>query len=161
MEEDEYKATYQEIAKNRCVFEKALTNNQCKCRFSQHFWLADREGYACKSQENAGYCSDFLKKLRENSKFLLKVRSIGEQLPHNMEIRVQVGGLRGLRTVLGSDEKDALIEDIRGLIEQAELQYENLDVLPYNEIVQSIASFKGRKRGKSRQSRNSDEVCDD
>jgi hypothetical protein len=157
MEEDEYKATYQEIAKNRCVFEKALTNNQCKCRFAQHFWLADREGYACKSRDISINCRDLLGKFRENSRFLLKVHSIGEQLPHNMEIRVQIGGLRGLRAVLGSgEEKDALISDIRSLVEQAEQQYEDMDALPYNEIVQSIASFKGRKRGKHRQSRKDD-----
>ena len=145
MEEDEYKATYQEIAKIRCAFEKALTNNQCQCRFSQHFWLADREGYACKSGELASKCSYYLEKLRNNSRFLLKVHSVGSQLPHNVEIRVQAGGLRGLGLVLGHDEK---IEDIQSLIEQAIAKYESLDELPYSEIVQSIASFKGRIKNK-------------
>ena len=156
MDENEYKATYQEIAENRCVFEKALTNNQCKCRFSQHFWLADREGYACKSREISINCRDILIKLRESARFSLKLPSVGAQLPHNMDLRVQVGGLRGLRAVLGSDEKEALITDIRSLIEQAEQQYENMDVLPYNEIVQSIASFKVQKRSKRKQSRDTD-----
>ncbi|MDH5388320.1 MAG: hypothetical protein OEY06_07715 [Gammaproteobacteria bacterium] len=156
MEEDEYKATYQEIAENRCVFEKALTNNQCKCRFSKHFWLADREGYSCQSQEIAANCRNLLTKLREKSKFLLKLHEVGEQLPHNMEIRVQVGGLRGLRSVLATDEKDSLISDIRALIEQAEKQYDNMDALPYSEIVQSIASFKTRRYGKGKQSRDTD-----
>ncbi|MCK4705038.1 MAG: hypothetical protein KAT90_06130 [Gammaproteobacteria bacterium] len=156
MEEDEYKAAYQEIAENRCVFEKALTNNQCKCRFSKHFWLADREGYSCHSQEIAANCRNLLVKLRENSKFLLKLHEVGEQLPHNMEIRVQVGGLRGLRSILGTAEKDSLISDIRALIEQAEKQYDNMDALPYGEIVQSIASFKTRRYGKSKQSRDTD-----
>lgn len=151
MNENEYKATYREIAKNRCVFEKALTNNQCKCRLSQHFWLADREGYACESQEMAVNCRDILAKLRENSRFSLKLPAVAEQLPHNMDLRVQVGGLRGLRAVLGSDEKEALISDIRALIEQAEQQYENMDALPYSEIVQSIASFQVRKRSKHKQ----------
>ena len=156
MDENEYKATYHEIAENRCVFEKALTNNQCKCRFSQHFWLADREGYACKYREISIICRDILKKLRENARFLLKLPSVGAQLPHNMDLRVQVGGLRGLRAVLDSDEKEALITDIRSLIEQAEQQYENMDVLPYNEIVQSIASFKVQKRSKRKQNRDTD-----
>ena len=156
MEESEYKATYREIAKNHCAFEKALTNNQCKCRFSQHFWLADREGYACKSQEISTNCREILGKIRESSRFVLKTHDVDVPLPHNMEIRVQVGGLRGLRAVLGSDETDLLITDIRGLIEQAEQQYENMDALPYSEIVQSIASFQTRKHGKSKRSRDTD-----
>ena len=156
MDEKEYTATYQKIAKNRCVFEKALTNNQCKCRFSQHFWLADREGYACKSKDIAANCRNILEKLRENSKFLLKLHSVSAQLPHNMEIRVQIGGLRGLRAALGSGEKESLIADIRALIEQAEKQYEDLDALPYSEIVQSIASYQTRRRGKSKTNRDND-----
>ncbi len=148
MEEDEYKATYHEIAKTRCVFEKALTNNQCKCRFSKHFWLADREGYACNSDENASICSYLLEKLRENSRFFLKIHSVGNQLPHNVDIRVQVGGLRGLSTVMGGKADTPLIADIKALVEQAEAQFESLDRLPYSESVQSIASYQGRSRGK-------------
>ncbi len=150
MEESEYKATYQEIAKNRCVFEKALTNNQGKCRASAHFCLADREGYGCKSKEMASNCRELLEKLRENSRFILKLHAVGTQLPHNMDIRVQVGGLRGLRAVLGSEETETLIPDIRALIEQAAQEYDNLDELPYSEIVQSIASFQVRRRSKKK-----------
>ena len=148
MEEDEYKATYQEIAKTRCVFEKALTNNQCKCRFSRHFWLADREGYACNSDENSSVCSYLLEKLRENSRFFLKIHSVGTQLPHNVDIRVQVGGLRGLRALFDDDGGEQLIIDIKALVEQAEARFESLDQLPYSEIVQSIASYQGRSRSK-------------
>jgi hypothetical protein len=150
MEEDEYKAAYQEIAKIRCVFEKALTNNQCKCRFSQHFWLADREGYACKSSELASKCGYFLENLRNNSRFLLKVHTVGSQLPHNVDIRVQAGGLRGLSVTLESGEDDGQVADIQSLIERAIDKYESLDALPYSEIVQSIARFKGRKKSKKK-----------
>ena len=155
MEEDEYKATYNEIAETRCVFEKALTNNQCRCRYSRHFWLADREGYACKSDENASKCSYLLGNLRENSRFFLKIHSVGSQLPHNVDIRVQVGGLRGLRSVLSDEDGDQLIVDIRELVEQAEARYESLDKLPYSEIVQSIASYQGRSRSKKSRAKKS------
>jgi len=148
MEEDEYKATYNEIASTRCVFEKALTNNQCKCRYSRHFCLADREGYACNSDEHASKCSYLLEKLRENSRFFLKIHSVGNKLPHNVDIRVQVGGMRGLRSVLSAQVSELPVADIRELVEQAEARYENLEALPYSEIVQSIASYKGRARGK-------------
>ena len=156
MEESEYKAAYRKIAKNRCAFEKALTNNQCKCRLSEHFWLADREGYSCATQAAASICRDILEKLRENSRFLLKVHEVGAELPHNMDIRVQIGGLRGLRAVLGVDEKEALIPDIRALTEQAEKQYDNMDALPYSEIVQSIASYQTRRHGKNKQNRDTE-----
>lgn len=154
MEEDEYKATYNEIAETRCVFEKALTNKQCQCRYSKHFCLADREGYACKNDENASKCSYLLEKLRETSRFFLKIHSVGSRLPHNVDIRVQVGGLRGLRLVLHAEDSERLIADIRALVEEAEARYESLDELPYSTIVQHIASYQGRVRGK--RGRNND-----
>lgn len=150
MEEDEYKSTYQEITKIRCVFEKALTNNHYKCQFSKHFWLADREGYACNSGEQASKCSYFLEKLRDSSRFVLKVHNVGSQLPHNADIRIQVGGLRGMCLALDRDEKEHQVDDIQSVLEKAVDQYGDLDALPYREIVQSIASFKGRKKSKKK-----------
>ena len=71
MEEEEYKATYNELASICCVFEKALTNKQAKCRLSRHFCLADREGYSCENEESSENCCKYLEKLRENSRFAL------------------------------------------------------------------------------------------
>jgi hypothetical protein len=145
MEEDEYKSTYAQIASVRCVFEKALTNNLAKCSYSRHFWLADREGYACKSEDCARLCTDLLRNLRENSRFSLKLKTVGNALPHNMDIRVQAGGLQGLQDMLNQQSPVPDI-DVRVLVATAIEKYGGLDVLPYNEIIQSVASFKGRRR---------------
>ena len=147
MEENEYKATYSEIASIRCEFEKALTNNKARCSYSRHFWLADREGYACKSAESSAKCCDLLSKLRENSRFILKLQQTGDNLPHNMEIRVQVGGLNGIQQLL-APEQTHKIEDIHSLVQQAEAEFGGLQRLPYNHIVQSISRYQGRKTRK-------------
>ena len=147
MEENEYKSTYSEIANIRCEFEKALTNNKAKCSYSRHFCLADREGYACKSRELSGKCRELLEMLRENSRFILKMQKTSNKLPHNMEIRVQVGGLSGIQTLFTPEQQDK-IEDIFALLEQAENVYGSLEKLPYDRIVQSISSYQGRKSKK-------------
>ena len=145
MEEHEYKSTYSEITRIPCGFEKALTNNQCRCSFARHFWLADREGYACKSQDASEHCSQLLEKLRENARFSLKLASVGQQLPHNMDIRVQAGGLVGLQKLFG-EAADARVSDVRQLVETAQQQAGELASLPYTEIVKSIADYKVRSR---------------
>lgn len=147
VEENEYKSTYSEIASIRCEFEKSLTNNKARCSYSRHFCLADREGYACKSVESSVKCRELLGLLRKNSRFILKVQKTGNELPHNMEIRVQVGGLSGILTLLSPGERDN-IEDIFALVEQAEIEFGSLEKLPYNQIVQSISRYQGRKRRK-------------
>jgi len=158
MEEDEYKSTYSELANIRCVFEKALVNHQAncqvKCRLSRHFCLADREGYSCEDAEYSRKCSDFLRLLRENSTFVLKLREINGPLPHNMEIRVQVGGLTGLAKLVDVDTGAPLkspavspvFDDISRILNQAQKKYGKLDDLPYGEIIQSVVQFQGRRR---------------
>lgn len=146
MEEDEYKSTYKQLADVRCVFEKALTNNQARCSYSRHFWLADREGYACKREESSAKCAELLQNLRDNSRFSLKLKSVGNMLPHNMDIRVQAGGLLGLQEILLGEKPLARVTDVRTLVDAAISKYGNLEDLPYTEIVQSVARFEGRKR---------------
>ena len=151
MEENEYKSTYNELASVRCVFEKALTNHRAKCQLSRHFCLADREGYSCGAAESAKKCTEVLEKLRKNSIFVLKLHEINGPLPHNMEIRVQAGGLTGLAKLLdngeGSSVQHALMTDgIDQVISRAIDSYGTLDDLPYSEIIQSVVQFQGRRR---------------
>ncbi len=150
MEEKEYQATYDNLTAVRCVFEKALTNNKAKCSLSNHFCLADREGYSCNNYESSFKCGELLKKLRENSTFVLKLREIDGPLPHNMEIRVQVGGLAGVAKLVARDDViDAaglVTQDINGVLLQAIETFGSLDNLPYSEIIQSVLQFQGRRR---------------
>ncbi len=145
MEEDEYKSTYSELASVRCVFEKTLTNHQAKCDLSRHFCLADREGYSCEDAEASLKCSKLLEKLREKSIFVLKLRDIDGPLPHNMEIRVQVGGVRGLAKLINVDIVDK-VDNIHRVLDEVINKFGSLDSLPYSEIIQSIEQFQGRRR---------------
>lgn len=149
MEEDEYKSTYNELASVRCVFEKALTNHRAKCRLSRHFCLADREVYSCKDIESSLKCSELLQKLRKKSVFVLKLHDIDGPLPHNMEIRVQVGGVIGLAKLIDAeadDQEAPLIDDINGIVNEVVGRFGSLDDLPYGEIIQSVVQFQGRCR---------------
>jgi len=150
MEENEYKAAYNDLTTIRCVFEKALTNHQAKCKLSQHFCLADREGYACEDLASSIKCREYLEKIRKNSLFVLKIREAKSTLPHNMEIRVQAGGLVGLakQVVATTDNSPAplVVTDINQVIKQALSTFGSLDTLPYSQIIQSVVQFQGRKR---------------
>lgn len=156
MEEDAYKETYGDLTQVPCVYEKALTNQRASCQFARHFCLADREGYACQSAGYSEQCRYFLEKLRENSRFALKTHEVAGALPHNMELKVQVGGLLGLTGLLSDrsdiaisgDDLHARIEDIHSLLETVLQQYDGVEQIPYNRIVPSITRFKARQRRK-------------
>ena len=150
MEEDEYKSSYNELASVRCVFEKALTSHQAKCPLSRHFCLADREGYSCEEISSSSKCRQFLKLLRENSLFALKLKEIDGQLPHNMEIRVQVGGVSGIAKMfdhaLAEQTGAVKVDDIQAVLKRAVKDYGSLEKLPYSQIIQSVVQYKGRRK---------------
>ena len=93
MDEDEYRKTYQQVNEIRCIFEKALCSLRCCCSKSKPFRLADRTCYGCHSKNAQKQCTDFLNKLRNQTRFVFKINEINGPLPHNKEIRVQNGGL--------------------------------------------------------------------
>ncbi len=150
MEEGEYKSKYNDLTTVACVFEKALTNHKAKCKLSKHFCLADREGYSCDRKDAAVKCVELLEKLRESSIFVLKLHVVDGPLPHNMEIRVQVGGVAGLVTLVSEQEiPDAaqhVTKDINGVVMKAIDKFGSLENLPYSEIIKSVVQFQGRRR---------------
>ncbi len=147
MDENEYRATYHDINKRRCVFEKAINSRICGCEKSNRFNLADREGVTCGTQSGQALCEELIQHLRHNAKFALRLPRINGPLPHANEIRVQNGGLLGLRKVLFKEHQNQpSVEDIHGLIKQAIAQHGTLDEIPYHEIVKSVLSYHVRRR---------------
>ena len=71
----------------------------------------------------------------------------GSPLPHAKEIKVQVGGLLGIQTLVFSEKENAeKVEDIDLILRTALEQYSDFSSLPFTEIVKSITTFKGRKK---------------
>lgn len=148
MEEDQYRKTYNSFNELRCVYEKAINSRRCTCSSAHRFNLADREGVSCKSQQGQQRCKTVLQLMRKNSSFALKLpETDGSPLPHAKEIKVQVGGLLGLQSLLFSEKKDTeKVEDIDLILQSALEQYDDFSQLPFTEIVISITTFKGRQK---------------
>jgi hypothetical protein len=177
MDEEQYRSAYKEMNPTRCYFEKLLLLRYGRCEHAQKLLLAEREAYACSSATAQTQCLRLLERLRANSRFALQItQSDGGPLPHAKEIKVQVGGLFGLQQLLSNENltktdilnddeakfgqhsnQNSPIENIYAIIEQAVEQYQELDKIPYNELVKSIINFKlpERKR-KSRRRKRTD-----
>ena len=156
MDENEYRDAYHDFNQQRCLFEKSILSRKTMCQYAHRFCLADREGVGCKEKSAFALCTDLLTQLRNNARFALKQTNVDEPLPHAKEIKIQTGGLLGLKSILENKElsdkqkeQDQLINNIFDLIQQAITKYNGLDKLPYDEIARKIVKFKGRNRGRS------------
>ena len=147
MDEKEYRSTYQSVNPIRCVFEKAINSRICNCSKSSRFNLADREGVSCNSNLAQIRCGEVLQALRQNSRFVLHIAITDEKLPHNAEIKIQNGGIKGIAKQINIP--DITENDIFSVIDTAMEQYKSINTFPYQDIVREISSYQSRRRRKS------------
>lgn len=137
-----------------CPFEKAVLSTRCYCENSTRYYIGEREHAGCNSDTSCTNCRFLLEALRENSMFVLKIKTTAtEDIPHAKQMRIQIGGLLGLQELItghgAEDEKNKIemVGNIHQLVVQAMERYGSLNELPFNEIVKSVSAYQGRRKG--------------
>jgi len=151
MDEDQYRSTYKELNPNRCIFEKAITNQRCDCELKRRFVLANRECIACESETALDQCTQVLDTIRNNARFSLKVVTVNGPMPHNKELQVQAGGMLVLQNLLSNEsddqkEQQTIVSNINQTMQAALLEYKAIENLPFGEIVKGIVSYQSRPK---------------
>lgn len=144
MDENEYRSTYQDVNPIRCVYEKAINSRICNCSKSTRFNLADREGVSCNSASAQRLCAELLNILREKARFTLQQGQTEAKLPHNAEMKIQNGGIKGIAKLI--DDEKINQDDIALVISSALIQFESITALPFSEIMRDISAHQSRKR---------------
>lgn len=151
MDQDAFRRTYRDVNERCCAYEKSILTNQCGCSQAERFCIAEREGVRCLSDEGQTRCLELLRLLRQQARFALRTDRDKSILPHGKAMRIQVGGLRGLETVLSdTQETPTTIGDVYNLVGRALQQYHRLDKLPFSKIMQQVAAYRGRSRSRRR-----------
>jgi hypothetical protein len=143
MDEAAYRSARGDINRLPCVFEKALLSRCAVCQLAASHALAERETIACTAPLARADCGQLAGLLREKSAFALKLTTTQRILPHAMVMKIECGGLQGLRAVL---DADAPAPDVRELVVLARARYGELTALPFSAIVKGVAAFQLRKR---------------
>ncbi len=147
MDEKEYQSALKSINSSQCVFEKALFTVHCECKCSQRFCLADRQGINCTNALRLKYCTRLLSLLRKSSRFLMHKTQVDKPIPHNQEIKIQLGGLLGVQIALLPEcNTTTKIQDIGCIVGDAYTQFDAFQALPMSEVVQVISRFDIRRR---------------
>ncbi|MDM8564665.1 hypothetical protein QUF74_03335 [Candidatus Halobeggiatoa sp. HSG11] len=126
-----------------CIFRKAILSNKFGCEKFQRLNIAERESINCNSSDAHKICTTLLNLLIVNSQVALHLSDIEQQIPHNKAMQLQCGGLLGIRDVL---ELTGEVINIYALIKQSLSEFQNLENLPYQNIVGTIIHYKARKQ---------------
>ena len=151
MDQDAFRKTYREVNEVFCAFEKSVLTNECQCSQAERFCIAEREGVHCRTSERQARCLRWLELLREQARFALRTEERRRLLPHGKAIRLQVGGMRGLRSVLKPEEPvHSSIADIDATLASAEERFGSLETIPFSEVMREVAAYRLRKRTRHR-----------
>ncbi len=143
MDETAFRSARGEINRLPCVFEKALISRNAVCGLAESHALVERERAACTSPLARAECGRLAGLLRAKSAFALKLVTTQRILPHAQMMRIQCGGLDGMRQVL---DPEAPAADVHRLICFARERLGTLDKLPFSEIVKGVAAWPGHRR---------------
>lgn len=126
-----------------CVFDKALLCQAAVCEAARRVSVGEGERMACGAPLARAACGHLLTLLRDNAAFALKLPHTRRILPHATWMKLQCGGLIGLRDLL---DAEAHAPDVLRLIRLAQAEYGALEQLPFSRIVQGIARWQVRRR---------------
>jgi hypothetical protein len=165
LDQDAFRDTYAAVNERRCPYEKAILTNNCGCALAKRFCIAEREGVRCATNAGQARCLEFLDLLRQQARFALRTTDGGAALPHAKAMRIQVGGLRGVRAALEEPEvadANAPVEDVDGLLRAAVARFGGLAALPFGQIILQVAAYRGRpsfrERRRARKARSDDDL---
>ncbi len=140
MDESAFRAVRAAANPQPCVFEKALLAGCAECELSVRRALAEREALACASPVARSNCATLLALLRERSAFALKLPP-DAVAPHAVTLKLQCGGLAGLRRVV-----DAGASDVHRLVAAAREHHGSLLDIPWQDVVAAVQAWQGRRR---------------
>lgn len=127
----------------RCVFERALLARHAVCELAASHQIGERETVSCSRIAAHADCARLAEMLREKSAFALGVTDTRRILPHAMLMKIECGGLNGMKRIY---DGAALAPNVRRLLRLARERHGELDALPFSEIVKGIAAWKPRRR---------------
>ncbi len=93
-------------------------------------------------------CESLATQLHQQSRFALGVTHLPQQMTSNMELKIQCGGLNGLKHCISNEP--ATVTDIYSLVDHAVLEFGSIEQLPYSRIAQSINQWQPKRRNRRR-----------
>lgn len=143
MSDSNYRSARGEINRLPCIFEKAILRHCAVCQLAANELIVERLKISCTSPLARAECGLLAGLLREKSLFALKLVGPRRALTPAQQSRVQCGGLEGVKRHV---DPQAAAPDVHKLIRLAKVRYQDLDDLPFSEIIQSVAAFRPHKR---------------
>lgn len=136
----------------KCAFKNPLLSGAFGCARAEPVSTRDGPDILCRSEEASERCRDVFERMKRSALPVFDVEDDLLQMPHSALVKIQYGGLLGLREALGADPADGRpVENIDALVEQESRDPIGPAAPAWNGIVEHITTYRiKRQRSRSR-----------
>jgi len=128
----------------KCAFSATLMGGEFAC--VKAVPVTRRSGPEMACTENAAHerCAALFEGLKQAALPAMGYEDDLLTMPHSALVKIQFGGLLGIRRLLGEEERG--IDDIDALLQRAVTRFGDYEAVPFAELAGDIASYKLRRR---------------
>ena len=132
-----------------CPFSAPLVKNDFSCNYAQEIIRRGGAEIACQDQHAHSRCSELHNTIKTAALQAMNLEDDLLSLPHSVLIKIQYGGLTGLKVLIeDSVQTDSRVDDIVSLVSKAMDKFTTLDAIPMASITATIMDYKAQRRRK-------------
>lgn len=130
-----------------CCFAITQISNEFDCQYGELVTRRAGPDIACQSAMCRQKCLTVYEHMKNTGLDAFDYEDDLTQVPHGVWVKIQFGGLLGLQAEIGLEQANT-IKNIADLIQSAEQSFKQLELIPYDNLVTAMQSYKARRRKK-------------
>jgi hypothetical protein len=136
----------------KCPFQHPIITQEFACPLAQGVTVRNAPQIHCRSERALTLCQALHERLKAVGLPAFGMTDDLTNTPHNIYVKIQCGGLRGLQALCGAPPEEAgTIDDIHALIQAATRAGSDTDAPDYPNLVPFMQAHRsGRRRARKR-----------
>lgn len=135
------------MEEHKCAFSNTLVTGQFGCDKGEQVTRRGGPDVVCASDAAHRQCEKLFQRMKQAALPAFGVEDDLLSMPHSVHVKIQFGGLLGLRRLQGNaTDESAVVKNIHGLVGQAIGKHGGLDAIPCQAFVEDMTSYQLKRR---------------
>ena len=130
----------------KCPFAAPQIKTTAACRHAHEVVRRGGSEFDCLSESEHVRCEQVFAGLKACALAACEVEDDPMLMPHSLLVKIQSGGLLGLKRLLGESDADGRVADIADLVTRVSAQFGGADRIPYATLGEDMTAFKLERR---------------
>lgn len=130
----------------KCPFRATIMTRSFGCNHAEEITRREGPDIACNDSEVNEKCNNLFAQLKARALGTMGHEDDLTTLPASVLQKIQFGGLLGLQSQIDSTASSEKVENIVDLVEKAIEQYGGVDNFPFDGCIETIVSYKMKRR---------------